>query len=354
MTADTRTRAGTNASLKGILNTNDDPFRCATCFEPLDCNSFISICCGKMACKKCRETGKAFDSVSGRCLLCRATTSGNIGLMKKQAKKGHAWCQVQLAQRYRCGKSVAISPFEAVRWCRKAAAKGHPAAMLNLSVSFRLGDGCSRDLAEARVWAQKAVIAGGHVEDEIISQLSLIGLEYYDSGKRDEGLSMLSAILEMDVDVEKAATKWTTQYSLACLHRHVGDDSSALKWFTKSSLQHADAAYGGMDCCWRLQRVAEAKLWLSFASGAPPEDSADHVSSVQEHLRNLRQACMICSAPLNSTTRKLCKGCKTYCYCSVDCQKRHWNRSEDGHRDECKRVTELKKQFGDMKMPSKE
>ena len=119
--------------------------------------------------------------------------------------------------------------------------------------------------------------------------------------------------------------------------------------FTKSAFQHyTGSAYDAMDCCFELDRFAEAKLWLSVASTSEDEKAHDepvHLSGLQEELRTLRKTCKVCSIPLDTTTRKLCKGCKTYCYCSKACQKIHWDRTEDGHREECKRVTELREQL---------
>jgi tetratricopeptide (TPR) repeat protein len=220
--------------------------------------------------------------------------------------------------------------------------------MLNLSDSYRLGQGCSRDLAEARAWAQKAASIG-NFEDDVINYLTLVADAYRRSGDCDEAQSTLSAILEMDVEI--VATDATTQYNLGSLYHNLREYPSALKWFTAASLHQVYnpvSAYGAMECSWHLQRVAEAKFWLSFGSRTGqgiPDYVAEKVSHFQQHLRDLRQSCTVCSAPLDRSNRKLCKGCKTYCYCSRDCQKVHWNCSEDGHREECKRVTALKEKM---------
>ena len=352
MTTDA-TPSPASVSLKGILNTNDDPLRCANCHDSIlgvfiePAPTSIHACCGKLVCGKCDLEGKVYDEKTGRCLLCNATNIGSIGLLKKQAKKGHAWAQNHLALRYHTTRS----PYDAVRWYRKAAARGHPEAMINLSVSCCLGEGCSRDLAEARAWIEKAFICGrDFIEDGVINQLALVGLDYEEKGDMEEARSILSTISEIGVD---KATTGETQFNIGCLHRNssqcLGDVSSALVMFTKSALQcYNDARFGAMKCCVELDRHAEAKLWLSVASDGGENFCSNYLQSVKQRALDLRKTCAVCSAPLSTATRKLCKGCKTYCYCSKVCQKIHWDRSEDGHREECKHVMELKEQLANI------
>ena len=221
--------------------------------------------------------------------------------------------------------------------------------MLNMSALCRVGKGCSLDLVEARAWAQKAYAYGGiHLGEYSIHELAVTGLDFEEKGDTEEARSILSTISEIGVDTVSTGG---IQNNVGCLYYNTGDFSSALVMFTKSALQHYNgSAYDAMDCCLRLKRLAEAKLWLSVASTSEEQahDEPVHLSGLQENLRTLRKTCKVCSVPLDTATRKLCKGCKTYCYCSVECQKIHWDRSEDGHREECKRVTELKKQLANI------
>ena len=204
MTADTDTPPPTppaSESLKGVYNTNENPLCCTICAVVLGLvPNTLNPCCGKLACVNCSEAGKSYDKKAGRCHLCHATSIDSVGLLKKQAKKGHPWAQAQLGSEYTKGKVLTQSHYEAARWYRKAAAKGHPRAMLNLSIAYSEGEGCSRDLAEARAWTQEAAIFD-HFKDPAISRLALVGIEYYRSGKHDEAKSTLSAILEMDLSL---------------------------------------------------------------------------------------------------------------------------------------------------------
>lgn len=66
-------------------------------------------------------------------------------------------------------------------------------------------------------------------------------------------------------------------------------------------------------------------------------------------LRWVRDICGGCGAEFVGKERKFCRGCRTYCYCSRDCQKMHWNRKHDGHREDCKAATELKQKMKEAK-----
>ena len=76
-----------------------------------------------------------------------------------------------------------------------------------------------------------------------------------------------------------------------------------------------------------------------------PKDGIAFISFTRFLLRDLLGTCGGCGAPLHGKMRKKCGGCKTYCYCDRDCQTAHWNRSKDGHREECKGVMELKEKM---------
>ena len=354
MTTDTQPPASSHP-LKGILNTKDDPFRCANCSKSIDGGSDSALynCCGKNVCLECCKTMGSAQAKTHRCCFCNVPHSNMISANKKHAKRGLAWAQSVLGQNYCRGSGVTKSSYESVRWFRKAAAQGHPIAMINLCKFCRLGEGCCRDLVEAQMWGKKtlAIVSsfenGNHVKEWCYNELAQIGVDYNELGDNNEALSVVSEI----TDTEEAAT----QRSLGYIYFNAGDYSSALKWCTLCAMHREydvawrfDVAHDAMGSCWSLERDAEAKFWLSFASACMSRDASIDVSlldGVQEQLRTLRKTCKVCSVPLSTATRKLCKGCKTYCYCSAACQKEHWDRTEDGHREECKRVMELKEQL---------
>ena len=343
---DTRTPSSSlvaAASLKGIINTNEDPRRCHNCPQS-EYESLINICCGKAVCKQCNEDGAIFDKNAGQCLLCNATAIGRIGLNKKQAKRGHAWAQYHLGWCYSIGDDVSTSDFEAVRWYRKAASQGHIGALLALSRHLRRGEGCIRNDLEANACAEKALKIC-HQTSVAREYLVEVGEAFYFLKRYEEAIDVLLPLAESGTS--------QAYESLGDAYYGSGAYNKALKWYVAGSSQgenRAFAAYGAMACCWKLDRFAEAKFWLTFPGVTTCTDELEDVfveilPHVQSSLRVLRQTCKVCGVSLDADTRKLCKGCKAYCYCSRDCQKVHWNRSEDGHRGGCKKVVEMKKEI---------
>ena len=326
-------------SLKGVVNTNDDFLRCATCPQLFQGDEIMFLCCGKEICGECDEAGAGYDEGADHCLFCNATGNiGRIGLNKKQAKRGHAWAQYELGSRYDFGRDgVTKSAFEAVRWYRKAASQDHPVALLALSHHLRRGTGCTRNLLEANVFLEKALTTGCLSSEH----LAHVGTAFYSLRRYEEAINILLPLAESGMS--KACKFLGNAYYRSEAY------NEALTWYIEAYSQgekRAFVAYGAMACCWKLDRFAEAKFWTTF-----PDLTActgvnifgKSLPNVQSSLRALRQTCKVCGVSLNTDTRKLCKGCKAYCYCSRDCQKVHWNRSEDGHREECKKVMEMKK-----------
>ena len=66
---------------------------------------------------------------------------------------------------------------------------------------------------------------------------------------------------------------------------------------------------------------------------------------IQRKSREIRDTCGGCGVEFEGKERKFCRGCRAVCYCSRDCQKMHWNRKKDNHREDCKAATELKRKL---------
>lgn len=304
----------------------------------------MNICCGKCVCEDCSNAMRFCHAKTKRCIFCNTPNFGTIGVLKKRAKKGHAWAQFNLAHCFDIGDSVAQSYYESVRWYRKAAAQNHPGALLCLSYCHRHGEGCGRNLTEARNLSEKAIAVDptGLFIEKSHRELMRVAIAY--SADRCDEQAM-----EILVPLAKRGVASGSQYELAIVYYNINKFADALNLFFSCAMQGKHgAAYDCMDCCLKLNRLPEAKVWFSLASwiGADATGiSKEHITTFRQHLRHMRRHCLTCGVALDSNTRKLCKGCKTYCYCSVECQKIHWDRSEDGHRDECKKVTELKKRI---------
>ena len=129
------------------------------------------------------------------------------------------------------------------------------------------------------------------------------------------------------------------QLWIAHLYSHYDEHAEALRW------AHA-AARGGylvtpcipMRCCSEQNLIAQSRLWLSISKNNTAACECKAMLTCREVATDLRKFCWTCEVELNIGNRKLCKGCKAFCYCSVDCQKTHWDMSEDGHRSELRKA----------------
>jgi len=357
-------------SLKGILSTNDDPSLCEICSEPFPSrrDSFINMCCGKEACDSCTEDGSFYDSKTQRCLLCQSAPIGNIGLLKKQAKRGRPWAQFGLGRAYSksCATNYSVSPddYEAVRWYRKAVSQGHPIASYCLACCYLTGTGCTKDLIKAKKNAEKALSGGCGLEDEIRDVLLQIGTEFtkaclkYADQECTNELTRKAQMKEAGDEAESILIPLVevgmpdAQYELGKLILLIKGDFphiTAMRLFVMAAAQgHGRAALFGIIFANTYSRHSLGRFWLRVACNQEKKailvQRCEIIHELVAALGELRMSCGGCGTALDGATRKLCKGCKTYCYCSRECQKLHWNLP-DGHRSECLEVTDLSRRM---------
>ena len=251
-----------------------------------------------------------------------------------------------------CGDGVAKSEFEATRWFRKAAAQGHPGALIDMSCHCLEGIGCKRDVAESRKYAEKAMLLRASLVDAVKEGLAGVALDYIET----ESTDMIEAAKTILIPLARDGLR-LAQYNLGVCFYNTGQYGDAKPWHMAAALQEdRRAAFYAMECCGMLEEHSQQRFWLSIASKWEsltdvPEYKADRIATMDhasDRMRRLRDECGGCGAALDGKVRKICKGCKTYCYCDRNCQKLHWNRLEGGHRADCLEVLDLKKKFKQM------
>ena len=348
--------------LKGIVNTNDDPMACALCYHPIHDweESAIMVCCGKDLCNAClpnRETVAV-------CPLCKSSYgkgTRTATTLKKQAKKGAPWAQYMLASAYRDGDGVRQSYEDANRWQEKASKSGHPFSTLNIGISFLFGHGRRVDLSKATQFLRLA-LSRGATHTKCHSALLLTAEQYVHMGTpeaTEEARSILQFLLLEEPNTHTA----NTHALLGRTYANDGDYPTAYKQYVLSasmSKKKEVVAMYAMLCKGILGHHAQGRFWLgkvtisklAFETDENRKLAITDVISYRRELRQLRDICGGCGAEFEGKDRKFCRGCRAYCYCSRECQKMHWNRKDNGHREDCLGLKDLKQKLKEAKRNS--
>ena len=386
--------------LKGIVNTNDDPTRCAGCQLRIDWHdedgSIMLTCCGKTLCKACDDEEGYSTALgpSGKplqlfcCIFCREPATRGlspkeiVGRMKKHAKRGHAWAQYALGCIHSDGElSASQSSFEAKRWFEKAAKQNHPVAC------FELGREIFEEQQSRQIIRDRDLLsAKRHVDlalsldpmqtspsllDDCIHFLVRVGQSFCDDAVANleqlgsEGfLAKIGLVIQIIEPIAKSERERNSdqnraQYFLGRAYGGIGNFAASREWYLSAFLANGSdkciPAIGALICCRKMGLWAQVKFWDDVAKAIPfplsltNDERGNCVMNLvqaKRDLRKIRGFCGFCGSSFpTAVERKLCSGCRALCYCSRECQKMHWNRKNDGHREDCKGAMELKKKL---------
>ena len=352
-------------SLKGIISTNDDPGKCAMCLSPtvliegvpgVRFSAYCLPCCGKRLCSACEDAdcGFALDLLGEpRCTFCNALKSSTFSLCLQEATTGMAWAQYFMGFYYFTGDSP--NQAFAFDYMVKAASQGHPKAFLVLSTLCRGNYGHPRDLMSAQAFAKKA--RSLHLNLRLLSNMLLVGIakQYFEDGAVEEASAILTDVAK---EADPNALDGELCDAIASLAYRIDDKQFSGEMRARAfCLGEVQSAYCASSSYFVVEHYALSKLWLSVAcktkSGfryfmmmdddgtvTPVPWSFTKLKErrdwIRSKLREISDSCGGCGAALEGDERKYCRGCKAFCYCSRDCQKMHWNRTDGGHRAECK------------------
>ena len=286
--------------------------------------------------------------------------------LRKKARKGHAWAQIQLGSFYLEGDRVSKSMVEALHWLQAASNQGHPVANHYLAMTALAGiNGEAVDLARAHRLLEEAMdsplmtVRRGFLKK---CQNALVDVaDKYMQLETKEGYEKAKAILLPIAETGHG----NAQGLLGEAFFNEDDYLTALKFFSlaatdpNTNLEPTRPAYGAMYCCDELKLFSQAKFWARATKESlsnpnlPDKARLAHVQllvDLQRRLRKMRDTCGGCGAEFEGKERKFCRGCHAYCYCSRECQKMHWDRKEGGHREDCKGAMELNQKMKEKKM----
>ena len=355
-------------ALKGIISTNDDPFTCALCHDSMgadtDLFNRLTVCCGKGLCESCYESYSESGSLQ-TCLLCHsAKAPGALQVLKKHAKKGHPWAHHWLGDLQFRGLSVRKSYCEAFGWYDMAAKKGHPDALEKIGMLYLQGGSiAATDLPKAQECFEAALSMLPTSMD--VSRAGLLEVvkkkhQVNTDESNAEAKSILLAITKDPLSDPFLYDQSAAFYALGRAHYKDGNDDDAYEAFVSSMTcapaketiaPMGEVAHFAMLCAGKLGLLAQTRFWFGKVKLSEITDhglrrlAAGHYFRTGAMFRKLRDKCGGCGAEFEGRDRKYCRRCRTFCYCSRDCQKLHWNRKEDGHREDCLGMKETKEQL---------
>ena len=358
--------------LKGIINSNDDPFACALCTHRCVNGRLghLFSCCGKEFCRACDPQENSICPLG--CFSHPLGTKIGLKMLKKRAKKGQPWAQHLLGMLYHQGSLVHQSYSEAFRWLDIAATNGHPLAMESMGSLYLVGTD-RVDLSLARKYFEEALsllpgfdacrdgllqVAKGllqvdNEESDAAAKSILLSLSDGPSCDpavfdRSEALCILGALYVQESNFPNAY-----KFYVACFWSDapVGAGSSAVG---KSAI-----SVQAMGVAHKLGLYAQSRFWLRKVNLAnvplkARRQAANTYFSMVPFFRQLRDACGGCGAEFEGKERKFCRRCRAFCYCSRECQKMHWNRKVNGHREDCLGLKDLKVKLKEAKTKSDE
>lgn len=342
-------------SLKGIVSTND-PSNCMLC--SMDClidDTFaFQHCCGKILCRDCgvSRSCSALDILGQyRCIFCNVRDLDRHLIRNKEANAGKPWAQCIVGTSF-----VSKSPHESFGWFEKAAARGHPFAFIKLARLFASRDeNFVLDLKLSAELAKKAYSM--HSKTRVFANKTLcwVANEHMAMGDMENAGAALRGY-EKETDPCAFNGKLDMTAAKIMLKTEANNLPIACKLlaraFSQGRIEAAEILFRAYNV---RSEYALSNLWL-YVTGKLREAFGDLKlnallpdytrawDTIQDkrkaELREIRNSCGGCGAALEGDRRNMCRACRTYCYCSRECQKRHWNRSKDGHRVECLLVQE--------------
>ena len=247
------------------------------------------------------------------------------------------------------------SPLRAFSWLLKAARGGNPAAFFKLSSMFMRPDSCP-DLypgfpSDIRVPGALLRRCKLFHSDYVrpCNKLLLDVVEDHGSfGALDDAKAILVDIAN---DADESTFDGQVDAKAAYLSLLFGQRALAAKFYARAFCQgevhlgfggtlvklHSDMGEHAMSRLW-LRACSKLRIVERSLESWPTLEKL--LASAKTKLRDARDSCGGCGTDLQGDMRKYCGGCKAYCYCNGECQKKHWKRAKGGDREECLRMKE--------------